>query len=50
MREAIALAIGFAATLYSGDFGGMTEVVEAETVVADAQPEFRRVDVLETFT
>ena len=35
--------------LYSGDFEGVAEVVEAQTVVADAEPEFGRINVLESF-
>lgn len=41
------LAVGFATVLYGEDFDGIAEVMEAEAIVADAEPELWRVDVLE---
>jgi hypothetical protein len=40
-------AIDFAAVLDAGDFDGIAEVVEAGAVVADAEAELGRFDVLE---
>ena len=40
------LAVGFAAMLDGSDVDGIAVVVEAEAVVADAQAELRRLDVL----
>jgi hypothetical protein len=48
MRGATALAIGFAAMLYGEDFEGVVPIVKAKPVVAEAQAELRRFDVLES--
>ena len=40
------LAVGFAAVLDGGDLEGVAMIVEAEPVIADAQGEFGRLDVL----
>jgi hypothetical protein len=40
-------AVGIAAVFDGGDAKGVTVVIEADAVVADAQPELRRFDVLE---
>jgi hypothetical protein len=39
-------AVVFAAVPDAGDFEGVAEVVEADAVVADAEAEFGRLDVL----
>ncbi len=39
-------AVYFAPMLYGGHFDNIANIVEAETVVPDAQPELRRLDVL----
>ena len=41
-------AVGFAAVCYSGDANGVAEIMKAHTVVANAQPELGRFNVLET--
>jgi hypothetical protein len=45
--ECSRLAVGFAAVLDGGDIEGVAVVVEAEPVIADAQAELWRLDVLE---
>jgi hypothetical protein len=42
-------AVGFAAVPDGEDFDGVAEIMEADAVVADAEPELRGIDVLETF-
>jgi len=41
-------AVGFAAVFYGGDANGVFAFMEAHAIVADAQPELRRFDILET--
>ena len=40
-----ASAIRFAAVFYREDFNGVAAIVEADTVIADSQPELRWIDV-----
>ena len=42
------LAVGFAAVFYGEDQDGVSEIVEADAVVAHAETELGRVDVLES--
>lgn len=44
---ACSLAVGFAAVFYGEDQDGISEIVEADAVVADAETELWRLDVLE---
>ena len=48
-RRSGRLPVGFAAVFYREHFDGISEVVEAEAVVADSEPELWRVDVLKAF-
>jgi len=43
------LAVSFSAVSDGEDFDGVREVVKAEAVVADAEPELGRVDALKAF-
>jgi hypothetical protein len=45
--EQAALPAGFAAVLYSEDHDGIAEIMKADAVVADAETEFGRLDILE---
>ena len=47
MRPHAVLAVGFAAVFYGEDKDGIAEIVEAYAVVADAEAELWRLNVLE---